>query len=221
MTSGAASRQKSTREKIRPITAICSRQRSPCAGSARSGTTKKMSDAATTLRAPSTMNSARQPNGPSSASTGAVADSVPRLPMPIIQPAQRGEALARKPQREGLDRAHEAGRNAQADQRAPDREHRQVARQAEDQRAGAGDAEQRRRAAPRSEAVERHAERQLREREGEEVRARQQAEVRGREVEVGHQVLRDHRVHVAVEVRKVVARREGAEHHKHRRSQVG
>jgi hypothetical protein len=47
---------------------------------------KKMSAAATTLSAPSPMNSARQPNGPSSASTGTVADSEPTLPIPIIQP---------------------------------------------------------------------------------------------------------------------------------------
>jgi hypothetical protein len=45
-----------------------------------------MRSAAARLKSASPTKSVRQPNGPSSASTGAVAESVPMLPIAIIQP---------------------------------------------------------------------------------------------------------------------------------------
>src|SRR5439155_1486463 len=89
---------------------------------------------------------------------------------------KRSQPLARKPQRERLDRAHQTRRYAQADQRAPGREHCEVLREAEGERADCGEAHQRSRATSRPEAVEQHAERQLEQRECEEVGAGGQAE---------------------------------------------
>ena len=66
------------------------------------------------------------------------------------------EPLARKPERERLDRSHQAGRHAQADQRAADRQHGQVARQTPKISAPAAATQSSAaRAAPRAEAVER------------------------------------------------------------------
>src|SRR5919197_3919306 len=127
---------------------------------------------------------------------------------------KRRQPLARKPERERLDRAHEAGGDAKSDERASCGEHREIARQSERQRAGSGDAHERGSAAPRSEAIEQHAKRQLERSESKKVRAREKPEIARCKREVLHQILRNHRVHVAIEVREVVARREGAEHHK-------
>ena len=131
-----------------------------------------------------------------------------------VQPVQHREARQREPERECLDRAHQSGGDAEADQRAPDREHRDILRQREDQRAGSGDAEQGRDHAARAIAVEQHAERQLERGEGEQVHRSQKAEVGWREREFARQILRDHGVHVAEEERQEVARGKRAEHHK-------
>jgi len=125
------------------------------------------------------------------------------------------QARRRKPQRVGLDRAHQPAGDAEADQRAAERQHGEALGQAEHQRAERGNAEQRRQHAARAVTVEQHTERQLERGEGEKVRRGEQAEVGGREREFGRQFARDDRVDVAEEVRQEIARGERAEHHEH------
>jgi serine/threonine-protein kinase len=52
-----------------------------------------------------------------------------------VQAVERGEPRQRKPQREGLDRAHQAGRDTEADQGASDRKRDEIAGKREHQRA--------------------------------------------------------------------------------------
>ena len=79
-------RQNGSDAKISPKPAIWSRSVEPLPGSSFSGTTTKISSAAPTDSAASAKNSARQPNGPSSASAGAVADSPPMPPAARYRP---------------------------------------------------------------------------------------------------------------------------------------
>jgi hypothetical protein len=132
-----------------------------------------------------------------------------------VEAVQRGEAREREPERECLDRAHQARGHPQADERAAHRQHGEILRQRERSRTGRSDAEKRSYHAPGAVAVEQHAERELKSGEREEIHRGEKAELGRRELELACEVLRDDRVDVPVEERKEVARRERREHHEH------
>ena len=211
----SAMRQNGSERKMVPKPAICVRSVAPCPGRGFSGTTKNTSSAATTDKRAQHVEQA----APAERLDQRLRGRGRRQPADAaggeIQPVQRGEAREREPQRERLDRAHQPGRHAEADQRAADRQHGEVAREREDQRAGRRDAQQRRHHAARAVAVEQHAERQLERGERKQVHRSEEAEIRRRERELARQLLGDHRVDVAKEERQEVAGREWAEHHKH------
>ena len=104
----------------------------------------------------------------------------------------------------GLESGHQAGGNAQSDQAATKREFEEVLTEGENAGPGRSDQQQPRFDAPRSEAVEEHAEWQLRRREGEKVRTRQQTESTRAESHFACQQRPDDGIDCPIEVGKKV-----------------
>ena len=211
-------RQNASEEKIRAEPGELARAASRLGRAARfSGTTKKTSSAAPTDRPLSTIEQpAPAERARAAPRAGAVADSAADAAGGEVQAVQRGEPRQREPERERLDRAHQPGRHAQADQRAADREHGEVARQAR----RSARRRPRRRAARRPRGAGRSGRAARRAAAGTRAKASRYIEVRkprsdGESANSRDQVLRDHGVDVAEEERQEVARRERAEHHKH------
>src|SRR5438552_12830190 len=163
--------------------ATCSLRLSPRPGSSRSGTTKKMSNAAARLRRASTTNSVRHPKDPSSACTGAVAESAPTLPMAIIQPES---AVSRSRGNHSVNALIEPISPDETPSPISARPAESIARSCARPKVSAPAAATHISAAPRAEAIEQHAERQLESGKGEKVRAREKTEIAGRQPEVLH-----------------------------------
>ena len=119
--------------------------------------------------------------------------------------SQRGLPFRRKPLGESLERGHQAGRNAEADQRAPHGEATERVGQRKNRRAAGGNDEQRRFHPARAEAVEQHAERQLGGAKGEEIGAGQQAERVVAEIEFAGEHRADDGIGRAIQVREEIA----------------
>jgi hypothetical protein len=118
---------------------------------------------------------------------------------------ERRLAILRVPRGERLQRRHQACRAARADQRARGDEGSQAAGQRERQRARSCDHQQRGLDAPRSVAVEQHADRQLQRPERDEVASGQQPQLAGSERHLAREVGRDDRVDHPKQVRQQVA----------------
>ena len=118
---------------------------------------------------------------------------------------KRRLALGREPLREGLERGHQAGRDTQPDQRAPDGQAAERGRPRESGGADRGNDEEQGLDPTRAKTVEQHAEGQLGSAEGEEIGAGEQAEGVVAEAEVARQHRSDDRVGGPVKVGKKVA----------------
>ena len=125
--------------------------------------------------------------------------------------AQRSLPLARVPRGKGLQRSHQADRDARPDQRAGDGETRHAVRDGKEQRAGARDDEERRLDAARSVPIEQDARRNLQRGERDEVGAGKKAEQSRRDAQLARELRRDHGVDRAVEVRQQIRARKGVD----------
>lgn len=116
--------------------------------------------------------------------------------------------------RERLERAAQAHRHADADQKTPEHHRADVVRGAEHPRARRRDEQKRGAHATRAVAVEQHAGRNLRARETKKVKARQQPEIGGGQAELARDERREAEIHAAKDVRNEIADREQREHAK-------
>ena len=126
-------------------------------------------------------------------------------------------ARRRHPQHHRLEAAHQAAREAEADQGARNGQGHDVVADREQQRAGRGAAEQAGLDAARPVAVEQHAQGQLEQREGEQIGRGQEAEGGRAEADVGGEVRPDHGVDRTEQVGEEVAEREGRQDREHDR----
>ena len=163
-----------------------SRSRAGCAAIAPSSrTTIATSAAQTTTSAATARKVARQPIVALAQASGAVTSSVPMVPIADLDAGQHREPLGRKAARIERERRHQVAGRAEPHQDARRDQPGRRRGDREQQRAREGDRRADQHAALRPVAVERDAERNLRGREGEEEGARQQADLAGRQPDLG------------------------------------
>src|SRR5207249_1692471 len=114
-------------------------------------------------------------------------------------------ALGRKPEHEGLDAAHQAGRDAEADQRPCEDQRLERLRVRERDATGSREHQQGTIDAPRPEAVEQQSERNLEQTEREEINPGEEAELGRAEAEFLRERRPEHGIHRAKYVRQVIA----------------
>ena len=122
---------------------------------------------------------------------------------------ERGHLFRLGPLRESLERGHQAGRHAEADQSAAECQHVDRRRSGEDGSTKRRGEQQERFDTARTEAVEKKAERELCRTEGDEIRARQQTEIRRAKRQLGAENRADDRVDRAEMIREEVGAGEG------------
>ena len=106
----------------------------------------------------------------------------------------------RPPRRDGLERRHQASRNAQSDTAAGEDEKREILTDGEQRAAERRDQQQARLHAARPVAVQQDAERNLKGGEGDEVDAGEKPQIRRREADFRRKLRRDDGIHRAVEI---------------------
>ncbi len=175
---------------------------------ARSGTARKMSRLTSTVSATMPPKTSRQCSTRSSISSGTVAVSAPSMPlakaMPFMVAMRSGGYHSVKAEKAAI-RQPETPRPISARaavSSAADLPH------GEPGAARCGDEQQRGIDAPRPIAVEQHAERQLEQREAEEVDAGEQPQAGGREAQLARDLRADDRVDRAVDVGNEIPRQE-------------
>ena len=117
-----------------------------------------------------------------------------------LDPGEGREPLRRKPARIERDRRHQERGGAEAQHRARGDQAAGLVRHREQHAAQHCEADRHQHAEFRAEAVERHAERQLRRREHEEIDAGEQPELDRRQPDLGGEIGRDHADRIAQEL---------------------
>jgi hypothetical protein len=108
-----------------------------------------------------------------------------------LQAGQRRKAIGSKPPRINGERGNQRAGGAEAEQAAAENQHAGAGRRREHERAHHGDGGAHHQAQPRTEAVERHADRDLHRGEGEEERARKEPDLGRGKAQLTRQVGRD------------------------------
>ena len=117
-----------------------------------------------------------------------------------LDPGEGREPLRREPARVERDRRHQERGGAEAEQRAGGDQTAGLVRHREQHAAQHREADRHQHAELGAEAVERHAERQLRRREHEEIDAGEQPELDRRQPDLGGEIGRDHADRIAQEL---------------------